>query len=83
MALIYSDLASFDELDVPDDAPPLFICGAGVDNFTTVQASMDIYNRWLERGFSAALHLYAKGGHRFGYKKDQTPLNTWFDTFGD
>lgn len=83
VAPIYSSLEPFKDLGIPDDAPPLFVCAASDDSFERVQASMDIYHRWLTGGYSAEIHLYTKGGHGFGYQKNQTPLNTWFDTFGD
>ena len=83
IAPIYANLTQFLNMDVPGDAPPLFVCAASDDNFGTVPQCIDIYSRWLEKGLSAEIHMYSKGGHGFGYKNDQNLVNNWINTFGD
>jgi acetyl esterase/lipase len=66
---------------VPVDAPPLFILGAADDPIAA--RGPQLYSAWREAGHSAELHLYAQGGHGFGMKKQNLPVDTWIERFGD
>ena len=73
-----------EEIKVPDDAPPLFICQADDDkSLPTVKNSIRLYTAWKEAGKPAEMHIYARGGHGFGMKKLNLPVDTWIDRFGD
>ena len=37
----------------------------------------------LEAKKPAEIHIYEKGGHGFGMKKQGIPTDTWIDRFGD
>ncbi|RZK94408.1 MAG: alpha/beta hydrolase, partial [Hymenobacter sp.] len=37
---------------------------------------------WQAAGKPAELHIYAKGGHGFGTKTQQLPVDSWLDRFG-
>jgi acetyl esterase/lipase len=66
---------------VPSAAPPLFILGAADDPIAA--RGPHLYSAWREAGHSAELHLYAQGGHGFGMKKQNLPVDSWIERFGD
>jgi acetyl esterase/lipase len=68
---------------VPVDAPPMFLAAASDDQLGLTMDSIDLYDRWTAAHKSAELHMYAKGGHGFGMKKQGTPSDQWIDRFGD
>ncbi|QHW00437.1 alpha/beta hydrolase [Spirosoma endbachense] len=68
---------------VPTDAPPLFVCAATDDQLGLAPHSTKLYNDWIAAGKSAELHMYLKGGHGFGMRKQNIPTDTWIDRFGD
>ena len=37
----------------------------------------------MTAGKSAELHLYAKGGHGFGMRKQNLPSDRWIERFAD
>lgn len=45
--------------------------------------NLELYKAWIAAGFSAELHIYSKGGHGFGMKKQNLPVDSWIDRFGD
>lgn len=79
-APIYS--SPYEDIRVPDDAPPLFIAVAHDDAFAA-SASVPLYSAWSAAGRSAELHIYSKGGHGFGMHKQGLPADHWIDHFGD
>ncbi len=68
---------------VPADAPPLFVCAATDDQLGLAPHSTKLYTDWIAAGKSAELHMYQKGGHGFGMRKQNLPTDTWIDRFGD
>lgn len=67
---------------VPSDAPPLFILAAS-DDPGPAAGSTRLYSEWQAVGREAELHLYAKGGHGFGMRKQNLPIDGWIDRFGE
>ncbi len=67
---------------VPTDAPPLFLLAAN-DDPMVAGASLPLYAAWRDAGHPVELHLYAKGGHGFGMKKQGLPTDHWIERFGD
>lgn len=67
----------------PADAPPMFLTVASDDPLHLVPNSLSLYNRWLSANKTVELHVYAKGGHGFGMKKQNIPTDTWIDRFAD
>jgi lysophospholipase L1-like esterase/acetyl esterase/lipase len=80
---LYSYLGALPNRQVPADAPPLFAAAASDDQLGLAPHSTQIYNDWLAAGKSAELHIYAKGGHGFGMRKQNLPTDTWIDRFGE
>lgn len=70
---------SLNGLEVPDNAPPLFIACAADDGIAA--NSPDLFKAWRNAGKSAELHIYSKGGHGFGLLPGNMPVNTWIDRF--
>ena len=68
---------------VPADAPPMFLAAATDDGLHLVPSTISLYNKWLDSGHQAELHIYAKGGHGFGMNKQHLPVDSWTDRFGE
>jgi acetyl esterase/lipase len=68
---------------VPADAPPLFVLAATDDQLQLAPHSVQIYQDWVKAGKPAELHLYAKGGHGFGLRKQNLPSDRWIELFAD
>jgi acetyl esterase/lipase len=65
------------------DAPPAFIVAASDDQLGLAKDSIALYGKWLQAGQSAELHMYARGGHGFGMRKQGLPADTWIERFGE
>jgi acetyl esterase/lipase len=78
----YVYLAVLPKQSVPTDAPPLFVAVASDDNLGLAPQSVQLYSAWLAAGKPAELHVYAKGGHGFGTKTQQLPVDSWLNRFG-
>lgn len=74
--------ALWEEIIVPADAPPLFIALANDDELA-VDPSVALYSAWRVARHPVELHIYAKGGHGFGMRKQGLPSDHWIDLFGD
>jgi acetyl esterase/lipase len=73
----------FSSVKVPGDAPPLFVLCAGDDALVPPGESIRLYSAWRAAGKSAELHVYARGGHGFGMRRQGLPCDGWIDRFGD
>ncbi len=65
------------------DAPPIFVVAASDDELGLAPHCVALYQAWTSAKKSAELHIYAKGGHGFGMKKQNLPCDTWVDRFAD
>jgi acetyl esterase/lipase len=70
------------EIAVLSDAPPLFLALAADDDMA-VRTSMPLYAAWRAADRSAEVHIFARGGHGFGVRKQGLPSDRWTDLFGD
>jgi acetyl esterase/lipase len=68
---------------VPSDAPPLFVLAATDDPLRLAPHSVDLYRDWTAAKKPAELHLYSKGGHGFGMRKQNLPVDGWIESFSD
>jgi acetyl esterase/lipase len=68
---------------VPADAPPLFVLAASDDQLGLAPQSVQIYQDWLAAKKPAELHLYSKGGHGFGMRRQNLPSDRWIQLFAD
>jgi acetyl esterase/lipase len=80
VAPIYGAL--WEDIVVPEDAPPLFTALAS-DDPIAVKPCFALYNAWQAAGKSAEIHCYARGGHGFGMIRQNLPSDGWIDRFGE
>jgi acetyl esterase/lipase len=83
VAPIYPYVGSFEKPAVPSDAPPMFIAAASDDMFGFQKHCTILYNEWVDAKKQAELHIYGKGGHGFGMTKNNLPVDSWIERFGD
>lgn len=82
-APVYPYMNALKNQTIPANAPPLFICAASDDNLGLASHSTNLYNAWIAAKKPAELHMYEKGGHGFGMRKNGIPTDTWIERFGD
>jgi len=78
-APIYGGILS--EMPVAPDAPPMFVLAANDDPLAG--SSIGIASLWKAARRPVELHIYSKGGHGFGMKKQNLPVDGWIDRFGE
>jgi acetyl esterase/lipase len=83
VAPIYSGVERLKNTPVPADAPPMFLAAATDDNLGLAPDSISLYEHWTAAHKSAELHMFSKGGHGFGMRKQGLPSDHWIDRFGD
>ncbi|MBE7497274.1 MAG: alpha/beta hydrolase [Verrucomicrobiaceae bacterium] len=64
------------EFKVTAKSPPICLIHAGDDRITAAGSAL-IYLEYKKQNIPAELHIYAKGGHGFGMKKNGEPVNEW------
>lgn len=65
---------------VPVDAPPMFYACAADNEFVAIQA-VKLFTAWKSAGKSIEFHVYSKGGHGFGMRKQGLPIDNWNEQF--
>lgn len=80
---IYAALGNVIGTVVPTGNTPIFIAVASDDDFGLAPENVQLYEKWLNAKQPAELHVYEKGGHGFGLKKQGLPVDTWMDRFED
>jgi len=68
---------------VPADAPPIFVLAATDDPLGLAPQSVALYQDWTAARKSAELHIFSKGGHGFGMRKQNLPSDHWVERFAD
>jgi acetyl esterase/lipase len=71
---------SLDSLIVPTDAAPIFYACAADDEFVALQAAK-LFTAWKSAEKSIEFHVYSKGGHGFGMRKQGLPVDNWIEQF--
>lgn len=69
--------------EVPADAPPMFVICASDDPLGLAPGSIELYSSWLKANKPVGLHMFSKGGHGFGMKKQGLPSDHWIERFYD
>lgn len=64
-------------LPVNNKTPPTFLLQAGNDPVDTIQHSLVYYIALKKANVPVEYHIYAEGGHAFGYKKTSRPKEEW------
>ncbi|WP_400072656.1 alpha/beta hydrolase [Zobellia russellii] len=80
---VYAWTSAYPVQEAPENAPDLLVICASDDPLGLAPGSIEIYNSWLKAGFIPELHMYAKGGHGFGMKKQSLPSDNWIQRFHD
>ena len=83
VAPVYAYMGAVKPAEVPKDAPPMFLVAATDDQLGLALDSVKLYSQWIATKKTAELHLYAKGGHGFGMRKQNLPTDQWIERFGD
>ncbi len=67
------------EVEVPENAPPMFNVIA-TDDFL-FRGQFGVVKSWHDAGIPVEFHLYQNGGHGFGLGNPGRTSNRWFDAF--
>jgi acetyl esterase/lipase len=67
-------------VDVPADAPPMFV-GIGSEDFFFRNGRFGLVNAWLDAGRPAEFHLYQSGAHGYGLGRPGTTTTDWLENF--
>lgn len=68
---------------IPTVKTPIFIVAASDDGLGLAPHSVDIYSKWLSAKQPAELHMYERGNHGFGMRKNNLPTDSWIERFGE
>lgn len=71
------------ELHVSGDSPPAFIVHTAEDRSVPVENSLAFYQALRAAAVPAEMHLYEKGPHGFGLRKDLGPASEWPARFAE
>lgn len=66
-------------VEVPKDAPPLFVAIAANDFL--FRGQFGLIKSWFDAGRPVEFHLYQDGGHGFGMGYPNHPTYWWFEVF--
>ena len=69
--------------NIEKDAPPLFVLAATNDGLNLAPHSVNLYNAWINAKKDAELHMYARGDHGFGMRKQNLPTDKWIERFAE
>lgn len=64
-------------LEVPKDAPPLFIASGDQDRFVAPISGARLYEAWHKAGADAELHIFGGSEHGFGMAPQNRPTDAW------
>ncbi|MES1202376.1 MAG: alpha/beta hydrolase [Pseudomonadota bacterium] len=79
-AFLGSFYGGMNAVQVPADAPPLFVALAADDPLFGGRG-FGLVQSWQDAGRPVELHYYQNGGHGFGLGNPGKTSNDWFDTF--
>ncbi len=71
------------ELHVTPQTPPTFLILADDDKSVVPRNSIEFYLQLKENDVPAEIHIFAKGGHGFGMRKNNLPVDNWPNLFYD
>jgi acetyl esterase/lipase len=71
------------ELHVTPDTPPTFLVLADDDKGVLPKNSIEFYSELKRNNVPAEIHIFARGGHGFGMRNNNLPVNQWPGLFMD
>jgi acetyl esterase/lipase len=80
-APIYPALHVVDTEQMPADPMPLFMAVTSDDVFGFQTLCTALYDQWNAAQAPIELHIYERGGHGFGMRKQDVPSDQWIDAF--
>lgn len=83
VAPIYAYTGAVIGSNIPAEKTPIFIVAASDDQLGLAPHSIDFYNKWYAAKQPTELHMYERGGHGFGMRKQKLPTDNWIERFGD
>lgn len=83
LAPIYAAVRDDELADPPPGSGPVFVAAATDDPLGLATDAIRIYERWRNAGLPVELHMYTRGGHGFGMRRQGLPSDTWIDRFGE
>lgn len=78
---VYPWMTVIGNYTIPEDAPPMLVICASDDPLGLARPSATLYTDWVTSGKNAGMHMYSKGGHGFGMKKQQLASDDWITQF--
>lgn len=63
------------------DAPPMLVICAADDTLGLAPGSVELFTSWNKEGLSAGLHMFSKGDHGYGMRKQGLPFDNWIQRF--
>ena len=73
---------SLQDVNVPADAPPLFIA-VGTNHFNVASGCIALFTEWKKAGKPAEIHVYDQVSAGFGISQRGLPVDTWPDRLLD
>jgi dienelactone hydrolase len=73
---------SLQDVDVPTDAPPLFIA-VGATHFNVTNGCLALFAAWKAAEKSAEIHVYDQVSAGFGMSQRGLPVDSWTERFFD
>lgn len=83
VAAIYPAMRGIRPFAPPADRGPLFVAAASDDQLGLAADAIELTQQWQAPASPVELHLYAQGGHGFGMRRQQLPVDSWIDRFGE
>ena len=73
---------SLQDVNVPENAPPLFVA-VGSNHFNVTNGCLALFAEWKKAGKPAEIHVYDQVSAGFGMSKRGVPVDTWPDRLLD
>lgn len=80
-APIYPALHVVNTEEMPADPMPLFMAVTSDDVFGFQTLCTALYDQWNAAQAPIELHIYERGGHGFGMRKQDVPSDKWIEAF--
>ncbi len=74
---VYPWMTVLGKYEVPEEILPMAVVCASDDPLLLAPESVKLYTAWQDEGNPTELHMYSKGGHGFGMRKQNLPSDNW------
>ncbi len=73
-----------DDVTAPPNPMPLFLVHADDDDTVNPRrTSIRLYESWKKAGAPVEMHIYSRGAHGFGMRKQGLPVDSWIERLWD